>query len=276
MPIDAINGARLYWELTGTVGDLLVLVHGSWSDHHGWDAVVPGLSRSFRVLTYDRRGHSQNDRPTGQGSVHEDVADLAALIEHTGLGPAHIAGSSFGAAITLRLAGQRPDLFRSLIAHEPPVFSLLADSPDMQPAMTEAAKRVQAVLERLRSGETAEGTRLFMETIALGPGAWPQLPERARKTFIFNAPTFVDENQDPESQALPLAPLRDFPHRALLTRGDQSAPFFPPVLDKIAAALRKVERRIFHGAGHVPHLTHPDAYVEVVKEFAGRSGQALR
>lgn len=271
MPLDSINRMRLYWELTGKTGDLLTLVHGSWTDHHGWDAVVPGLSRSFRVLTYDRRGHSQSERPTGKGSVHEDVADLAALIEHVGIGPAHIAGSSFGAAIALRLAGQRSDLFKSLIAHEPPVFSLLADSPDAQPALAEVSRRIAPVADRLRSGDPTGGARLFVETIAFGPGAWEELPERVRQTWVFNAPTFLDEMEDAESQRLPLSPLRDFPLQALLTNGGQSAPFFPPVLARIAAALRRAERQTFHGAGHVPHLTHPEAYVEVVTEFASRS-----
>ena len=74
-----INGVRLHYELQGSGEVPLVLVHGSWDSHHDWDLVVPALSQSFRVLAYDRRGHSQSERPDGQGSVLEDVADLAAL-----------------------------------------------------------------------------------------------------------------------------------------------------------------------------------------------------
>src|SRR4029078_13549833 len=88
MSITRVNGVRLFWDLRGETGDLLVLVHGSWGNHHNWDPVVPGLARCFRVLTYDRRGHSQSERPDGQGHVEEDVADLAALIDHIGHGPA--------------------------------------------------------------------------------------------------------------------------------------------------------------------------------------------
>jgi pimeloyl-ACP methyl ester carboxylesterase len=127
MSISVINGVKLCWELSGQTGDPLVLVHGSWGDHLGWGQIVPLLARSFRVLTYDRRGHSQSERPAGQGRIGEDVADLAALIEHLGLEPAHILGNSFGASITLRLAAERPDLFRSLLAHEPPLFGVIVD-----------------------------------------------------------------------------------------------------------------------------------------------------
>lgn len=76
MPSAFINGVAISWELTDEAGDALVLVHGSWIDHQNWAGIVPALARSFRVLTYDRRGHSQSGRPAGQGSVAEDVSDL--------------------------------------------------------------------------------------------------------------------------------------------------------------------------------------------------------
>jgi pimeloyl-ACP methyl ester carboxylesterase len=91
MPTAKVNGIQLFYELSGTGEIPLILVHGSWASHHIWDLVVPRLAESFRVLAYDRRGHSESQRPTGQGSVREDVADLAALIEHLGLAPAWVA-----------------------------------------------------------------------------------------------------------------------------------------------------------------------------------------
>jgi hypothetical protein len=52
-----VNGVRLFYEVSGHGEVPLVLVHGSWGSHHNWDLVVPELAESFRVLTYDRRGH---------------------------------------------------------------------------------------------------------------------------------------------------------------------------------------------------------------------------
>src|SRR5262245_55330438 len=167
-----VNGVRLFYELKGAGAVPLVLVHGSWDSHHDWDLVVPRLAGSFRVLTYDRRGHCQSERPTGQGSVLEDVADLAALIEHLGLGPAWVVGNSFGASIALRLAGQRPDLLRGLIAHEPPFFALLGGDPGFAPLLADVSERIRAVVERIASGDHAGGAEQFVETVALGPGAW--------------------------------------------------------------------------------------------------------
>src|SRR5205814_7216642 len=92
MPTNVVNGCHLYSESSGGRGAPVLLVHGSWGDHHSWDAVVPGLASRFRVLTYDRRGHSQSERVATQGSVEEDVADLAALIAANHLGPTHVVG----------------------------------------------------------------------------------------------------------------------------------------------------------------------------------------
>jgi pimeloyl-ACP methyl ester carboxylesterase len=146
MPTANVNGVRIFYELNGT-GDALVLGHGSWVSHHSWDPVAPRLADSFRVLTYDRRGHSESERPTGQGSVREDVTDLATLIEHLGLVPAWVTGNSFGASITLRMAGERPDLFRGLLGHEPPLFWLLAHDPAVAPMLEELDQRIAAVVE---------------------------------------------------------------------------------------------------------------------------------
>jgi pimeloyl-ACP methyl ester carboxylesterase len=197
-----VNGTQLYYEIEGTSDMPVVLVHGSWGSHHNWDAVAPTLSRSFRLLTYDRRGHSQSARPTSQGSLLEDAMDLAALLEALEMVPAHIVGNSGGAAVTLRLATERPELFRSLTAHEPPLFGLLAGDPAMQAPLASVAQRIGAVKELLLSGDAVAGARQFVETIALGPGGWDRLPEPMRQTFIFNAPTFLDETRDPNGLTL--------------------------------------------------------------------------
>lgn len=271
MPFAAVNGVCLYWEAHGESGDPLVLVHGSWGDHHNWDAVLPGLARSFRVVTYDRRGHSQSERLAGQGSVREDVADLAALMEQLRITPAHVVGNSFGASITLRLAGTRPELFRSVIAHEPPLFATLAGEPSAQPALAEVGTRIAKVLELLHAGDMADGARRFVETIAFGPGAWDQLPAELRETFTFNAPTWLDETGDPEALAIDLASLGAFRKPALLSNGDQSPPFFQLVLTKLGDALPHAQRSTFVGAGHVPHLSHPQEYVRIVTDFGRAS-----
>jgi pimeloyl-ACP methyl ester carboxylesterase len=265
--VERVNGVELYYELSGS-GEPLVLVHGSSGDHRNWDPVVGSLARSFRVLVYDRRGHSASERPAGQGSVFEDADDLAALIEDLGLAPAHVAGNSFGAVVTLRAAARRPEVFRSLIAHEPPAFALLAGT-ELASALEEVQQRAGSVIALLERGDDESAARLFVDTIAFGPDAWEtQLTPEMREVFIANARTWLDETRDPDSPQLDLDALAGFDRPALLTGGTESAPFFGPVVDIIASRMPRAERVTIEGGDRVPHISVPDRYVELVTTFA--------
>ncbi len=267
MPIDKINGINLYWELTGQKGDSFVLVHGSWVDHHSWDAVVNELSKTFKVVTYDRRGHSKSERPDEQGSIEQDVSDLIALVEHLGLVPAHIVGNSGGASIVLRTATKRQDIFKTLVVHEPPLFGLLKDAPGGESVLKAVINGGKAVANLIAKGENEEAAKQFVENIAIGPGAWRQFPVQVQQTFIYNAPTFYDETQDPEGLNIDTSKLSHFNKPALLTNGTQSPSFFLMALDELAKAIPHAKRVTYEGAGHIPHMSHPTEYIEVVKNF---------
>jgi pimeloyl-ACP methyl ester carboxylesterase len=269
MPRISANHVELFYEATGQ-GDPLVLVHGGWSDHHNWDAVAPALSQSHRVVAYDRRGHVQSVHPD-QGSRRDQEDDLDALIEGLGLGPAHVAGTSFGGAIAIGLATRRPELVRRVVAHEPPLMSLVARDPEVQGLLGEVQASIQSVLARVAGGDFEGGARQFVEEVALGPGAWEQLPEALRKTMVATAPAFVAEQQDPDSLAVDLAALSRVQCPVLLTQGDQSPEWFFGIVAKLAETIDGAELRTYPGAGHAPHLTHPNDYIETVTDFLARS-----
>ena len=51
------------------------------------------------------------------------------------------------------------------------------------------------------------------------------------------------------------------------SRGESGPPFFAAILEQIAAAVPRAQRHVFRGAGHMPHLTHPEDYALVVGSF---------
>jgi pimeloyl-ACP methyl ester carboxylesterase len=123
------------------------------------------------------------------------------------------------------------------------------------------------VVDLLAKGENAKAAELFVETIAMGEGAWKQLPPEARETFVYNAPTFYDETNDPLSLEIDLEALSAFDKPALLSNGTKSAPFFPMVINKLVNVLPNARRITIEGAGHVPHMSHPKEYVDLVQRF---------
>jgi len=266
MKMANINDIRLAYEIHGT-GDIpLVMVHGSWVSCRNWDQMLPHLVESVRVVTYDRRGHGESEKPVGQGSVREDVADLASLIEHLGLAPVWVAGQSFGGSITLRLAAERPDLLRGIIAHEPPLFSLVADDPSVAPMLKGFAQLIAAVTERIASGDHAGAAEQFIEE-GLGEGLWAKLPPWFRHMMSEHATTYLDETNDPEVLAFDLERIRGFTRPALLTLGDQTAPVFPPVITKLDEAMPSAEVNRFRGAGHPIMVERPKDFAQAITNF---------
>ena len=256
LPAEQLNGTTINYEVTGA-GEPLVLVHGAWSELHSWGFVAPALAESFRVIAFDLRGHGLSTLdPPDAGTVHDDVADLAALISHLGLGPVHLAGNSSGACIVLRFATEHPELVRSVSAHEPPVGS----SPDKEPAL-------QAVYELLQAGEHETAARRFINEVALGPGAWEALPPPLQAGMLMHAAAFLGQLNDPDALELDLEALGRLETRVLLSGGTQSPPQFAPILDRIAAHAPRFERFTFPEAGHVPHVSHPVEYVAMAKDF---------
>lgn len=273
MPTVEANGVNLYYEMTGDHGDPVVLIHGSWSDHRNWDLVVPGLSKNFRVITYDRRGHSQSEKTATQGSYDEDALDASALIAELGLYPAHVVGNSGGSSIALKLAAKQPSVFRSLIVHEPPLWDLLADDPSIAPEVIETRNRTEAVARMLRSGDRSGGARLFAETLAFGPGGWDKMPPQLRQTFVTNADTFLDQTRDPTGLNVDLKALSQFRRPTLLTYGGKSLrrALFRPVIEKLAKVMPNSKVDAYPDDGHTPHNSNPSEFVRKVTGFAESS-----
>ena len=105
----ARDGSVVRYELHGEGPPLLLvpgLGFGTWS----WFKQVPELSRRFRVLTFDL--------PSPRASEH-GVAELArvaaTLLERSGVGRAHVLGTSFGGFVAQELALTRPDLVDRLV-----------------------------------------------------------------------------------------------------------------------------------------------------------------
>jgi pimeloyl-ACP methyl ester carboxylesterase len=269
MPFSPLNETGLHYE-RGGVGEALVLVHGSWVDGRTWDAVRPALERSFEVVSYDRRGHSRSAPAPSSDTVDDDAADLAGLIEALHLQSAHVAGTSGGGSIALRLAASRPDLVRTVAVHEPPLFDLLDERE--WPDLTELRGALAAVAERLEAGDHEGGARLYFDRVALAPHGWDGFDRARRAMLLANAETYLDQCRDPDALGIELESLSAFTGPALVTFGDRRPPMFRRIAEMVVEAMPGARGELIPGSAHDPQVTHPDAYVEALEGFAVGAG----
>ncbi|MGH9222723.1 MAG: alpha/beta fold hydrolase [Acidimicrobiales bacterium] len=268
MPFATVNGVRLRYEREGR-GARVVLVHGSWGDHESWRAVGPLLARDLEVVTYDRRGHSASEAPPGQGSIVDDVDDVAGLIAHLGPERAHLVGTSAGATIVLLAAVAYPHLLLTASANEPDQFQLIGAGapPDALADLEALTAENVPVLELIETGDHDEAARRFMETVTFGPGAWDRLPDSARRRYTVNAPTYLDQRRDPGWRSLDVGRLDASPVPLQLLCGDQTRPAFQAVVHALAGQVRRARVSVLEGCGHASAATHPESFASALRAF---------
>jgi pimeloyl-ACP methyl ester carboxylesterase len=122
------EGADLYYERRGD-GPPLLMITGAGGDSGYYAAAADILASDYTVITYDRRGNSRSvlhGEPVTI-SLPEQSADAVAVLAANGFGSARIFGNSGGATIALDLAARYREVADAVVAHEPPVPSVLAD-----------------------------------------------------------------------------------------------------------------------------------------------------
>jgi len=116
MPMLDRDGVRIHYEVAGD-GPALILTHGYSSTAEMWAGQVGPLSKAFKVITWDMRGHGASDYPADPAAYSEDatVADMAALLDAVGAQDAVVGGLSLGGYMSLAFHRAHPERTRALL-----------------------------------------------------------------------------------------------------------------------------------------------------------------
>lgn len=106
-----------------------LLLVGAPMDASGFATLV-SLLPDRTVVTHDPRGLGRSTRSDGRDdhTPEQYVEDLWAVVQAVGGGPVDVFASSGGAVTALELLRRRPGVVGTLVAHEPPVLSVLPDA----------------------------------------------------------------------------------------------------------------------------------------------------
>jgi 3-oxoadipate enol-lactonase len=96
---------------------ILLLLHAAMGSARRYYAWVPPLSRHYRVVRMDLRGHGNSPVPPTDRELTLErlVADVAELMDHLDCPSAHIVGNSAGGYLGQQLAMNRGARVRSLV-----------------------------------------------------------------------------------------------------------------------------------------------------------------
>jgi pimeloyl-ACP methyl ester carboxylesterase len=253
----AVNGIEVAYERRGS-GPPLVFAHGAAEDGRVWRPQLDALADEFTVVAWDEPGAGRSsDVPASFGLA--DYADcLAAVVESLGLGPAHVAGLSWGGTVVLELYRRRPDLVTTLI---------LVD--------TYAGWKGSLPEEEVRA--RVAGTQ---KTLAAPPEEFDPTPPGlfAGGPPVEFVPLLEAMSADvrPESLRTQLLVMAEADQRdllpfvavpALLIWGEHDARSPMSVAREFERAIPDAELVVLPGAGHLSNLERPELFNEAVREF---------
>jgi 3-oxoadipate enol-lactonase len=254
------NGIDVHYRVEGE-GPWLVMSHSLGCDLHMWDEEARRLSKRYKVLRYDTRGHGRSSAPRGAYSFDMLVDDLHGLLHELGIASAHFVGLSMGGMIGQSYALRYPDTFASLA---------LCDTSSRYPPEAEAAW-----LERIRTVEQEGMQALVAPTLE----RW--FTERSRKARLPAVEKAAAMIRATPAQgyvgcchAIPkinvTARLKEIrcPALVIVGEGDLATPV--AMAEEIHRAMPGSSLVIIPQAAHLSNLEQPEVFNQALERFLAK------
>ncbi|KDE05026.1 hypothetical protein MVLG_04569 [Microbotryum lychnidis-dioicae p1A1 Lamole] len=244
----------------------LVFVNSLMTNSTMWDAVLPRLSKTYNLLTYDQRGHGQSSVPPEKCTLEQLSNDIAKILEKLSIPtPVHaVIGVSQGGATTLSLAHTHPEVFERLVTCDTQATSPAANS--------------KAWDERIALARSEGMTPLADVTVPRWFPALSEYVEGGREEawvhdMITSTPVEGFAASAAALQGYDVAPGlgRALKGKKVLFLAGERDGALPGVLKGVKESLEKegcyVAFEVIPGAGHLPMVDSPRKWGEVVEIF---------
>lgn len=116
-----VNDADVHVLTSGDAGPPVLMIHGASANAREFEyTLAPHLSGTHRVFMVDRPGHGYSERPANAETMKAQAQQAAGVLDQLAPGEkAVIVGHSFGGAVALRLALDRPELVSGVVLLAP-------------------------------------------------------------------------------------------------------------------------------------------------------------
>jgi pimeloyl-ACP methyl ester carboxylesterase len=109
-----LHGERVAYREAGA-GEALLLIHGMAGSSATWRAVLPQLSKKYRVVAPDLFGHGESAKPRGDYSLGAFAVWLRDLLDELGITRATAVGQSLGGGVAMQFVYQHRDYCERLV-----------------------------------------------------------------------------------------------------------------------------------------------------------------
>ncbi|MFP3568188.1 3-oxoadipate enol-lactonase [Paraburkholderia sp. SIMBA_030] len=258
MPYAAVNGTELHYRIDGDRhgnAPWIVLSNSLGSDLSMWTPQVAALSKHFRVLRYDTRGHGHSEAPKGPYTIDQLSGDVLGLMDTLKIARANFCGISMGGLTGIALAARHANRLERVVLSN---TAARIGSPEVWVPRAAAARTegmlalADVVLPRWFTADFIEREPVVMAMI--------------RDVFVHTDKEGYASNCDAIDAAdlRPEAPGIKVP--ALVISGTHDLAATPEQGRALAAAIPGA-RYVELDAAHISNIEQVDAFTKTVLDF---------
>ncbi len=268
MPKAEIYGIQIHYRERGE-GYPVFLLHGFTGNLRNWALQIPALTREFRTVSRDHRGHVHSQKPTRPEdySLERMLEDAYGLLEHLGIKECYVVGHSMGGMVAQHLVLAHPEPVRALV---------LVDTAADMPSSLRTQERARLVEIAREEGMEA----VFEEQMSTSPMAdqlrsQPEILENWRQQFLLTSrEAYIYCAQAIANREPLLDQIRAIHIPTLIICGENDDPFLEPS-HRMHERIPDSELAIISGAGHTPQIEKPAEFNRTLTEFLARVHQGV-
>lgn len=253
---------KTHYRLDGPAGaPVITLTHPLGATLALWDDHVAALTKQYRVLRYDVRGHGGSEIPPGPYTLEQMAGDLEELLRSLGITGTHFVGVSMGGLIGMTAALSHPRLIRSLVLCD----TTACYGPGLRPMWE----------DRIRVAETEGMTAALVDRTM---DIWFTAPFRAREKDTVKRVAAMLERSDPRGYVAAIRAIGfvDLTERiaaircpTLVVVGEQD-PGTPPAMARVIhERIPDAQLLVLSGAAHCAVVEASDRFLPALMSFLG-------
>lgn len=253
--IAEVNGTCLHYREDGDpTGPALVFANSLGTDIRLWDALLPLLPSSLRIIRFDKRGHGLSDCTKPPYSMATLCEDAEQLLDQLGIKDCVFVGLSIGGMIGQSLASKRPDLIRALV---------LSNTAAKMGDPTSWASRIAAIeADGLESLADTVMQRWFAPTFLASPEskAWRNLFVRCPQAGYIGCCHAI-ANADLRARTAQLT----LPTLGIAGNLDDASP--PELVRDTVESIAGARFNVIENTGHLPCVEDPNTFATLLNQF---------
>jgi len=245
----------MHYEVLGQ-DNPVVLIHHLGGNLNSWRFQIPELSKYFKVVAYDLRGHGYSECPLDGYSLNDQTEDLVELAGHLGLPGFHAIGHSIGGSIALNAAIQYPDILDQVVAVAPPI------EPTPEARLKESGLLLKTAKTRGMEAVAEARRETMPKKITENEELWREFKRRYGMTSVSGFEKTVEALTDMPSMIEELPKIRN---HVLGIAGDLDV--LSPNLDIMASKIPNFRKLAIPGCGHFPMLENTAEFNRSLFDF---------